>query len=137
MFTRTLKEIEFATKFALNRPVEIRSIIAPQHFSMQSSMSTLMRAAYDLGYFASGQSYQVTTLFNGARLAYDLDNCKGYGFPPDCDVFEIDSFVLVIEYSKAYLALGFMNIADYLCIPMDVRNFPNNGEDANSGVSRN
>jgi len=134
MFTRTLKEVQYSTENALSRPVEYRSITAPEHFSMQSSMSTLMRAAYDLKYFAEGQSYQVITLHNAARLAYELDNCRGLGLPAGCNIDEEDNFVLVIEYSAQYLTTSFLHIGHYTCIPIDRRAFPKNGEEANRGV---
>jgi hypothetical protein len=134
MFSRTLEEIQSSTEIKLGRPVEYRSITAPQHFIMRSSMSTLMRAAYELKYFASGQSYQVITLHNAARLAYDLDNCKEFGLPAGCDLYDIENFVLVLEYSKRYLAVSFLDIGDYLCIPISGRRFPKNGEEENRGV---
>lgn len=134
MFSRTIKEIQSVTETALNRPVEYRSVSVPEHFIMRSSMSTLMRAAYDLGFFASGQSYQVINLLNAARLAYDLDNCKGLGLPAGCNVDDEETFILVVEYSERYLTLSFLSTGHYLCIPERVKRFPKNGEDANRKV---
>jgi len=131
MFSRTLEEVQYSTEIELGRPVEYRSVTVPQHFFMRSSRSTLMRAAYELKYFASGQSYQVIPLHNSARLAYNLDNCKGFGLPAGCDLYDIENFVLVLEYSKHYLAVSFLDIGDYLCYPIGDRRFPKNGEKAN------
>ncbi|KAF8852937.1 hypothetical protein BDZ45DRAFT_729870 [Acephala macrosclerotiorum] len=133
MFTRTLKEIQNATErtLQLDSPLEYRSVTAPAHFIMRSSMSTLMRAAYDLGYFASGQSYQIINLLNAARLAYELDNCKGLGQPAGCDLDDEDYFALVVEYSERYLIVNFLNIGHYLCIPIESRRFPRNAEEEN------
>jgi len=134
MFTRVLKELRLETENALRRPIEVRSVVSPEHFQMRSSMSTLMRAAYDLRYFAEGQSYQVTNLHNAARLAYDLDTCKGLKLPAGCDVEEEESFVLVLEYSIRYLAVSFLQVGVYTCIPIKERTFAHNGEEANKGV---
>lgn len=135
MFTRTIKEIQSATDSALNRTMEYRSLTAPAHFIMQSSMATLMLAAYNLHLFASGQSYQVIPLPNAARLAYDLDNCRGFGQLPGCNLDDEDYFALVLEYSEKYLVLNFLDIGRYVCIPIESRRFPSNGEAANRGVS--
>ena len=135
MFSRALKEIQLSTEIALSLPVEYRSVTAPAHFTMTSSMSSLMRVAYDLRYFASGQSYQVINFHNAARLAYDLDNCKGLKLPAGCIVDDVDIFVLVLEYSKRYLAVSFLNIGHYICIPINGRKFLKNGEEANRGVN--
>ncbi len=134
MFTRTIKDIQSTTEFALNRSIEYRSITAPAHFVKQSSMGTLMLAAYNLHFFASGQSYQIIPLANAARLAYDLDSCKGFEQPPGCDVDDEDYFALVLEYSRHYLVLHFLNIGHYICIPIESKRLPSNGEDANRRV---
>jgi len=128
MFRRTLELIQSATDSELQRPSEFRSITTPDHFSLRSSMSTLMRAAYDLKYFGSGQSYQVIQLYNAARLAYNLDNCRGYGLPAGCNLFEIDMFALVIEYEERYLTAKILSISEYLCYPESEQTFPENGE---------
>lgn len=135
MFTRTLKEIQSGTESALNQSVKYRSVTAPAHFQMQSSMSTLMLAAYNLHVFASGQNYQVIPLPNAARLAYDLDSCKGFGEPTGCDLDDEDHFALVLEYSQDYLVLTFLDLAHYICIPIETKRLLKNGEEANKGVS--
>jgi hypothetical protein len=134
MFTRTLEIIQSATESELRLPLEFRSITAPDHFALRSSMSTLMRAAYDLKYFASGQSYQVIPSYNAARLAYNLDNCRGYGLPAGCDLFDLDMFALVIEYSERFFTVKLLTISEYTCYPESERTFPNNGENENGEV---
>lgn len=134
MFTRTLETIQSATESELQRPLEFRSITAPDHFGLRSSMSTLMRAAYDLKYFASGQSYQVIQLNNAARLAYNLDNCRGYGLPAGCDLFDLDMFALVIAYEERYLTAKLLTISEYTCYPESEQTFPDNGENKNGEV---
>lgn len=137
MFTRTLKEIQSSTETALGRPgaVEYRSVTVPEHFTDRSSLSTLIQAAYDLGYFASEeQSVQVLKAPNAARLAYNLDNCESFGLPATCDIDDIDAFVLVLEYSKHYLAINFLHVGYYFGYSLGRKKFPENGEDANKGV---
>lgn len=134
MFTRTIKEIQSATESALNRSVEYRSVTAPAHFGMKSSMPTLRLAAYNLHFFASEKSYQVMPLPNAARLAYGLDSCKGFEQPPDCNLDDEDYFVLVLEYSQNYLVLTFLSIAQYVCNPIETKILAQNGEEVNKGV---
>jgi hypothetical protein len=135
MFARTLEEIAIATENVLHRPAKIRAINIPQHFYDMSSMSTLVVAAENAEFVTGG--HQVIAHFNGARLAYNMDNCEGYGFPEDCDIDNYEShesFVAVVDYGKTYFSMGVMAIGSFLSLPIGVRKFPNYGEDAISTV---
>ncbi|KUJ12747.1 uncharacterized protein LY89DRAFT_737665 [Mollisia scopiformis] len=134
MFTRSIVSIQSSTAKALqvNNPIEFRAVTGPWHFVSRKSMSTLMLAAYELGYFGKDQDYQVINAHNAARLAYNLDNCLGFREPFDCVVEDQDYYVLVVEYSRKYLAMNFLDLGVYLCISIDQRKFPGMGEEENA-----
>ncbi|KAE8452093.1 hypothetical protein EG329_002259 [Mollisiaceae sp. DMI_Dod_QoI] len=123
MFIRIIKDIQSATESVLNHSTEYRSLTAPAHFVKQPSMGTLMLAAYNSHFFASDQSYQVIPLPNAARLAYDLDTCKGLEQPQGCDVDDEDYFALVFEYSQYYLHLTDPNSKTFLDLAIAIQNF--------------
>lgn len=138
MFKRTLQEIQSATEthLQLGHVPEIRAITAPWHLSRTSSMYLLETAASELGYFPREQSHLLTRdAHDAARLAYDLDNCKDIGLPIDCDPYDEDFFVLVVEYSRKYLDVSFLHIGGYYCAPLGSRRFPEEGEEGSGNVS--
>jgi hypothetical protein len=135
MFLNTLKDIQSATESTLSRPVEIRSITAPTHFSEGSSIFNLRRSTTSLRYFPEKHYDQIILLHDAARLAHNLDNCKAFGVEEGCNIFHEDNYAFVVEYSPQYLVLNFLDITDYLCIPEGRRKLPRNGEVENSGVS--
>ncbi|CZR58727.1 uncharacterized protein PAC_08619 [Phialocephala subalpina] len=49
---------------------------------------------------------------NSARLAYDLDSYEGLGYSADCDIGEMDSLVLVVDYQRAYLEVSLAYATD-------------------------
>lgn len=127
MFARTLDSIATASEKTLGKPIVIRSINVPHHFAGISSTSNMIRAGENAGFITNG--HQVIPHFNGARLAYNLDNCQGYNFSDNCDLDYIESFAIVVDYSKTYFSIDFIHIGSFLCIQIGTRTFPMFGED--------
>ena len=129
MYARALQQIEQASSSALGHPVTIRSVVGPQHFNNLPGHHILQQAAYEAGYTRNNyQANQVTCLHNAARLAYDLDNCESFGLPADCDLWESEVLVMVVEYNELYLSLGFYITGWYLFIPMKTEKLVEHGE---------
>lgn len=131
MYTRTLQQIEQASSSALGHPVTIRSVVGPQHFNYRPGLYNLKYAAQKAGYIRNNyQANQLTCLHNAARLAYGLDNCEGFGLPADCDLWESDVLVMIVEYNELYLSLGFYATGWYLFIPLKTEELLQYGEAA-------
>lgn len=77
---------------------------------------------------------QIVALYNAARLAHNLDNCKIFGAEEGCDIFYEDNFALVLEFSPHYLTIKFLSITDYYCAPEGKAEFSQYGEIGNSQV---
>lgn len=127
MSAKTISSIVAATTEALSKentdfePIKIRSISVPQQFNRRSSMVNIMRIARREGYIS--KSGQVISHFNSARLAYNLDNHMGYGYPDDTDINEMENFVFVVDLGTTYLSLGFVVTGTILFAPVGVRHW--------------
>lgn len=112
----TLQSIQAATETALSRPIEVRAITTPTHFSEEETIFNLRLATSNLNYFSDDDAYvQVIALYNAARLAHNLDNCKILGVEEGCNIFDEENFAVVIEFTPHYLTLRFLIIDDYIC----------------------
>ncbi|KUJ19965.1 uncharacterized protein LY89DRAFT_731207 [Mollisia scopiformis] len=106
IYADTLKSIQTATETALSRPLEVRAITCPAHFFEGEPIFNLRLAASSprLRYFPDDDddddddAYdQIVALYNAARLAHHLDNCKMFGGQEGCDIFSEDNFALHLK----------------------------------------
>lgn len=81
--------------------------------------------------------HQVTCALNGARLAYNLDSCTGFGLQPGepCNIDNGDNFVMNVNYDRNRLSLGIVNVGVYFCVPYNIRHYEQYGEMSGSIVS--
>lgn len=84
-------------------------------------MVNIMRIAKREGYIGKGN--QVISHFNSARLAYNLDNYMGYGYPEGTDVDGMENFVFVVDLGTTYLSLGFVITGTILFATVGVRHW--------------
>jgi len=127
MFSRTLEQIVTATEKSMHGPVQIRAINAPLHFGQMSSISTLVRAGENAGIVTISGS-QVIAHSNGARLAYNLDSCEGYGLPDTCKLDDDENFVLIVDYGKCYFSMSFVITGKYMNVPIGEQHLATYGE---------
>lgn len=91
-------------------------------------------ATAKLRYLPEDAYDQIVSLYNAARLAHNLDNCKVFGAEEGCDIFFEDNFAVVIELAPLYLTFKFLSITDYYCAPEAKAEFSQYGEIGNSQV---
>lgn len=117
-----------ASEVALNRTVTINSIVAPQHFYLGSPITMLCETAVEEGLIVEWN--QIMSSLNGARLAYNLDTCEGFGLAADDKKCDINGFnyVLIINYDQERLSLTMMDIQLYTFEYHLVTHYPRYGE---------